>query len=239
MTGGSDDVQDWTTRRGLPTQRHNTPSSVKDRMSEHPRAAPQQQRARETRAAVLEGAARVFSSLTYAQARLKDISEASGVSAGSMYFHFGSKGEIAAAVLEEQEERMTAVLTSVLARDGNGQQKLLWLVRDMGELISSDAIVQGGISLAGQPNADVAGMAKAPYFEWVRIVRTLIGQGIDDGSIAPDVDVESAAEFVNALFIGTQVLSGLEDSWKSFPARLKMIERYMLEPFRIGDFRHS
>lgn len=187
------------------------------------RPAAQQERAIATREAILKGAGQVFSQLSYAQARLRDISRASAASEGALYFHYGTKADIATAVISAQQERMTDVLMQVVRVDGDALDKIGLLAQGLAELIARDVVVQGGIRLTGQPNLEVAPAVNEPYFDWVRIVRTLISQGVDEGSIRLDVDIDAAAELVNTVFVGSQVLSGLEDNWKSLPRRVETL----------------
>ncbi|WP_449280826.1 TetR family transcriptional regulator, partial [Leucobacter sp.] len=77
-----------------------------------------QQRGIRTRTALLEAAGRVFSRMEYDKAKLKDISDDAGISLGSLYFHFGNKDDVAAAVLDAQQERMTEVLSAVVETEG-------------------------------------------------------------------------------------------------------------------------
>lgn len=199
------------------------------------RTPPKQQRAVETRDALLSAAAVVFSRATYAEARLKDIAAESGISEGAIYFHFGNKQDIAVAVLDAQQERMTDVLTRGLAAPAGGLDRLLNVIRGLALLIADDAIVQAGIRLAGQPSAEYEPSARDPYFEWVRITRTLIRQGIEDGSIDENVEADSVADLLNSAFVGAQVLSGLADKWASLPERIATLEpllRKVLAPDR-------
>ena len=66
----------------------------------------QQERARVTRATVIEGAARTFERLGYGNASLTDIAETAAVTKGALYFHFKSKEELAKAVIDEQHARV-------------------------------------------------------------------------------------------------------------------------------------
>lgn len=183
-----------------------------------------QQRAIETRETLLLAAAAVFARIPYGEARLKDISAESGVSEGSLYFHFGNKSEIAEGIIGAQQDRMTAVLTSVIAGQDDGLTKLLHLVRGLADLVATDVVVQAGIQLAAQPSPEIASRLRAPYIEWVKIAHSLILQGRTDGSISAHVDADMMAEFLNALFVGSQVLSGYADSWASLPERMKKLE---------------
>lgn len=60
-----------------------------------------QERAEATRDSVLRGAAGVFLRLGYANASLSEIIAESQVTKGALYFHFGSKEELARAVIDE------------------------------------------------------------------------------------------------------------------------------------------
>ncbi len=182
-----------------------------------------QQRSIDTREAILVGAARVFARVTYAEARYRDVAEESGASEGSLYFHFRSKADLARAVLSEQQERMTAVLSRTETEAGSGRSILIRLMANLGELIASDEIVQAGIRLAGQPSSEVTTEANEPYVEWIRIARSLVNRGVADGSIRHDIDVDLYAELFNTIFVGSQVLSGLEDQWASLPQRIKRL----------------
>lgn len=193
-------------------------------MSNRKLIPPKQQRAIETRESILVGAARVFSRMSYASARMKDIAESSAVSEGALYFHFGGKSQVALALLEQQQERMTSVLTDCLVAPGTGLSKLLSLVHGLGALMASDEIVQAGIRLDSEPEVEIAPVARTAYLEWIRIAKTLIQAGIVDGSINPTVDPEAGAEFANYVFVGAQVIAGKADDWASLPSRLAAAE---------------
>ena len=180
-----------------------------------------------TRAALLEGAGQVFAKMSYATARLQDIADASGTSQGSLYFHLGNKADIAALVLALQQERMTETLTR-LTPAASGLEKLLSASESLAKLISSDVVVQAGIKLSQQPGTGLEDSARAPYFEWIEISATLIRQGIEDGSIDPNVNAETAAEFVNNLFVGAQVLAELRDSWQSLPEQIQRMRPHIV-----------
>lgn len=192
------------------------------------RERPKQQRALETKEILLESAGRIFTQMSYVGARLKDIATESGMSEGTIYFHFGNKADIASAVIDAQQERMTAVLAHIQSQQNTGIDKLLLTFEHLAFLISKDPVVQGGINLAGQLEPPIDTGAREPYFEWIQITKTLIRLGIEDGSIDCDIDVDGAAEFINVLFVGAQNLSKVDDGWDSLPARTKKLRPYIL-----------
>ena len=63
----------------------------------------QQRRARETRAAIVQGASSVFLARGYAETSLDQVTDAAGVTKGALYFHFRSKADLAGAVVAEQQ----------------------------------------------------------------------------------------------------------------------------------------
>ena len=72
-------------------------------------APPQQERARRTRAAIVESAAAEFAKRGYAAASINAILEHSNATKGAMYFHFDSKEELARAVLAEGLDRYRVI----------------------------------------------------------------------------------------------------------------------------------
>ncbi len=193
-----------------------------------------QKRSLVTREAVIQAAGVVFSKMSYDQARLKDISEEAGISPGSMYFQFGNKEDIAAAVLEVQNSRMTSFLSSVIEDSANGLEAMLNLNQALSNLISTDPVVQGGIRLSTQPGTGLDTLATTPYFEWVETAKQLIKNGIADGSVRSDIDIDATAELLNNLFVGGQVMSGLEDNWASLPKRSERTGAFMSEYLKSG-----
>lgn len=180
-----------------------------------------QQRGIRTRTALLEAAGRVFSRMEYDKAKLKDISDDAGISLGSLYFHFGNKDDVAAAVLDAQQERMTEVLSSVVEAEGSSLGRLLDLLEGVAELISADALVQAGIRLVGSLPDELKDRGYGFYEEWQRVAETLIREGVEDGSVTSTAPARELAEIVHETFIGAQVLSGMMDGWQTLPARIE------------------
>jgi AcrR family transcriptional regulator len=173
-----------------------------------------------TQRTLLAAAATVFSRVAYAEARLRDIADEAGISQGSLYFHFGNKDDVASAILAEQQERMTAVLSHVLGRPGSALDKILELFERLADLVANDVIVQAGIRLSMQPATGFENDSSAPYVEWIGLTSTILKEGVLDGSMAPDLDTRASADLLNQIFVGAQTLSGLEDRWASLPRRV-------------------
>ncbi|HWP67413.1 MAG TPA: TetR/AcrR family transcriptional regulator [Candidatus Limnocylindria bacterium] len=85
-----------------------------------PRRRPSQARSRETVAAIVEAAARIFAAEGYAGATTNRIAEAAGVSVGSLYEYFPNKDALLVALIEAHVAEGQALLdeaaTEVMAR---------------------------------------------------------------------------------------------------------------------------
>lgn len=78
-----------------------------------------QERAEQTRRALLLAAAEVFDEFGYAGASITRILKRAGVTAGALYFHFGSKEDLAKAVMNSQPDTLVPLLAA------SGLQRLI------------------------------------------------------------------------------------------------------------------
>ena len=70
---------------------------------------------RNGRTRILDEAARLFLARGYAETTLRDIADAAGVKAGSIYYHFDSKEELLGEILDTGIERIATTLDTALA----------------------------------------------------------------------------------------------------------------------------
>jgi AcrR family transcriptional regulator len=73
---------------------------------------------------VLDAAARLFREKGYASTSMRDIAQASGMLAGSLYYHFPSKEALLVAVYGAGVAHITEAVSAALARDGDAWEKL-------------------------------------------------------------------------------------------------------------------
>jgi len=70
------------------------------------------------RTRILDEAARLFLARGYAETTLRDIADAAGVKAGSIYYHFDSKEDLLAEILDQGIERITRTVDEALVSAG-------------------------------------------------------------------------------------------------------------------------
>ncbi|MFD5598517.1 TetR family transcriptional regulator [Leucobacter sp. NPDC058333] len=184
-------------------------------------AGTKQQRGIETRMALLEASGRVFSRLTYDQAKLKDISDEANASQGSIYFHFGNKYDIAEAVLNVQQERMATTLEAELSLGRTGYDTILHMLVKLATLMATDPLVQAGLQLVDSLPEELRDRGHDSYVRWQERTQMLVEQGVRDGSITSTETPELLAEIITALYVGGQMMSGMADRWTSLPARME------------------
>jgi len=78
------------------------------------RLAAQQSSEPQSRREILDAAARLLRTQGYRATTLRDIAEAVGIKAGSIYYHFNSKDEIVAAVMNDGVDRVYEAVTAAL-----------------------------------------------------------------------------------------------------------------------------
>lgn len=187
------------------------------------RRTPQQSRSQETQRAVVEGAARVFDREGYGKASLSMIVEESGISQGSMYFHFKSKEQIALAVINEQHARSLPLLTDAAGGSPGALERLVSVSRAMADQLRDDAVVRAGIRLAMEEGA-LGAPAGNFYLNWVEMTSAMLAPALERGELTSGLSPEALAKALIGFFTGVQLMSqatsarddllaGLRDMW--------------------------
>jgi len=85
---------------------------------------PLRTRAHNRQPKLLEAAARVFRQKGYGITTMRDIAAATGMTAGSIYYHYPSKGDLLLAVYAEGVRRVTAAVEAAMEPEGTPWQQL-------------------------------------------------------------------------------------------------------------------
>ncbi|GAA2814401.1 ScbR family autoregulator-binding transcription factor [Kitasatospora sp. CM 4170] len=169
-----------------------------------------QARALATRQAVLLAAAEVFDERGYAAATMSEILERAGVTKGALYFHFGSKEELALAVIEGQG----AWLATWRPTSDSPVQTLIDLGYAFAHALVDDPMVRGSIRLTIEHGSFTQPQIAA-YQRWSDAARALLEQARDAGDLHPGLDPAAAAGVITGAVTGiqlsSQVLTGRRD----------------------------
>ena len=159
------------------------------------------------RAEILDVARDLFARHGYAATSMRDIAEADGIKASSLYSHFRSKAEILRLVVSPVTDEVARVQDAALATSGSGQQRLRAMAagvlrvcvahdRAMSILHYSWPQIRTSDELAVlvATNADI-------FARWQHVIT----DGVADSSVRADVDPLVAARLV------TSALQGIAD----------------------------
>jgi len=168
----------------------------------------QQERAIETRAAIIRGAASAFEARGYGSTSLAQVSAAAGVTKGALYFHFDSKEALAVAIINAQHEASAAIGRTLLAEGVPGLRALIVMSLELARQLHEDPIVSAGVRLtieAANFDTPVAG----PYLGWIEASEEYLRRGVAEGEISADIDICAMARFLVSAFTGVQVVSDM------------------------------
>lgn len=180
-----------------------------------------QERAEATRDSVLRGAAGVFLRLGYANASLSEIIAESQVTKGALYFHFGSKEELARAVIDEGSARFDAKCELWLDRRTPALESLIGISSVIVDIGAHDAMVRATFRSLVEIG-DYRGSGPATLDVWLDIYRELASRAADEGDLRSDADSADIARFLLEVASGVRLMAAatgtvreLSDSMKA------------------------
>ena len=154
----------------------------------------------DTRALVLLAAARLFRHHGYAATTLREVADASGIKAGSIYYHFESKEQILGEVLDKGiqvvadavRSRVDALPPSATARErvAAAVEGHLWGLMHHGDFTSANIRIYGQIPTAAKNRHRTIRRAYADY--WDR----LLGEALQRGELRQDTSTAVIRLFV-------------------------------------------
>ncbi|MHC5908868.1 ScbR family autoregulator-binding transcription factor [Streptomyces sp. S6] len=165
-----------------------------------------QERAETTRKAVLVAAAALFEEHGYAGTSISDVAKYSGYTSGALYFHFGSKEELARRLVEAHFAHWPPVVARCLEQDGSALERLVLLSLDVARQFRDNLLVRAGNRLWNERHAISAEMP-VPFVGWINTVGGVLEEALRAGELNPAVDVPRAARTVIAAFFGTHTVS--------------------------------
>ncbi len=169
----------------------------------------QQERARRTRAAIVESAAAEFAKRGFAAASINLILEHSGATKGAMYFHFKSKEDLARAVLEEGLDHYRAIVDRWVGfSELDPFERLHGMICDLGEALHNDVIIAAEFRLVIDPEfVDEAQLRGTSV--WGHAGYRLAEEADDLGLFRPGVDLRRFVGAVGSSLAGQRYLADL------------------------------
>lgn len=174
---------------------------------------PKQERAVRTREEILRAAAEVFDEFGFSGASITKITKRSGVTPGAMYFHFGSKEDLAREVMNAQAHTVTPHIAS------QGVQRMVDITLVWSQQLQSDPILRAGVRLTNEQNS--FGMHDpSPYRNWAMIMEACLQRAGESGELRDGVDLHAVSDLVVAACTGLQMYSWLVSDRRDLSKRV-------------------
>jgi AcrR family transcriptional regulator len=170
--------------------------------------APRPDVSEERKKQILEAAISVFAKLGFHKARMDDISEASGLSKGALYWYFDSKDDIITNIMEYVFGSSFKELNSLPTPDGNIRKHLVAMLsnsmEDAIKMLEIRPIIFEFFAHAFQDG--IIQQTLRDYFRYyTQQMIPLIQQGIDTGEFR-QIDAYPAALALGSIFEGIILL---------------------------------
>lgn len=146
-----------------------------------------------TRELILAGAAKLFRQQGYAATTLRQIAQAAGIKAGSIYYHFGSKDEILGVVLDEGIRAVDVAVRDRLSRlapDASHRERVAAAIAGhLHGLLQRGDFTSANIRIYGQIPAPLKARHRVLRQAYARFWDELLLRARESGELRGDVSL--------------------------------------------------
>lgn len=191
-------------------------------------------KAEKTRQFIIEKTAPVFNRKGYAGTSLSDITEATGLTKGSIYGNFTNKDEVALAAFDYNFGLMSSIIKKKMAEQPKAIDKLKVYLTIYSEFTKFPALQGGCPVLNTSTEADdtheaLRQKAANAIDKWYKTIYNIIKEGQDNGGIRKSINAKDFAGAFIALIEGgimiTKVTGKMDGMKAAMKQAGKMIDR--------------
>ncbi|CAN5407902.1 TetR/AcrR family transcriptional regulator [soil metagenome] len=182
-----------------------------------------------TRRFILEKTADIFNTKGYAGTSLADLTEATGLTKGSIYGNFANKEDVALAAFEYNLSVVTQVIQERMQQAPTYYQKLFVYSQFYYDSIRT-SFPAGGCPIlntaieADDTNNLLKSRAAKAILSWKKNIVDLIKAGVASGEFRADIDPDQTALSIIALIEGGIMIARVTNSLTSLGKILKTVE---------------
>ncbi|KAA2245434.1 TetR/AcrR family transcriptional regulator [Chitinophaga agrisoli] len=171
-------------------------------------------KAEKTKAFIIEKTAPVFNRKGFAGTSLTDLTDATGLTKGSIYGNFANKDEVALAVFEHNRQKVEQIVKAEMSKYTTVREQLLVYV-DVYKNFLKYPFPDGGCPIlntaieADDTHPELKEKAAAAMLAWKNRIAVLIKKGIDQGEFTTQDDPEQTALTLIALLEGAVMITKL------------------------------
>ena len=186
-------------------------------------------KAERTRQFILEKTADIFNTKGYAGTSLADLTEATGLTKGSIYGNFANKEDVALAAFDYNLSLVTQAVQERMQQTATCYQKLFVYAQVYHNFIRTSFPVGGCPILNTAIEADdtnnlLKNRAAKAILNWKKTIVELIKAGVASGEFRSDVEPDQTALSIIALLEGGIMIARVTNSLASLDKVLKTVE---------------
>jgi len=196
---------------------------------------------KDTRQLIINKATLLFTKNGYNHTTLSQILEATGLAKGGFYFHFKSKEELGAAVIDSLEEYWRNELLPSLQKGKDAREKLEIMLSSPGDCYSSSDCTRPTILLLTlatemlEVHDAFAKGLKRIFTEWWRTLECIINQGKSAGIFRPEADTSAVAAIILSNIMGANLLALLNDEPCLYQKQLSYLKEVLLHGIAVNQ----
>ncbi|MEU1548314.1 TetR/AcrR family transcriptional regulator [Nocardia sp. NPDC005745] len=188
------------------------------------------EQAERTRQAVLEAAAEEFDTNGYVGGSMGSIAARLGLTKGSVAYHYTSKANLAAAIVEEEVTQIQQIIDAVHARGLHGIDALIVAIDDITLRADTDVIFRAAFRLNREHTVIDAELPR-PHLLWMGHIERFLQEAQQRGEVSATLNTATAARAVAATFLGEYQLTHELDTHGDHVAGFAAMWEYLLLSF--------
>ncbi len=194
-------------------------------------------KAERTKQFILEKTAPIFNTKGYAGTSISDLTEATGLTKGSIYGNFANKDEVALAAFDYNLSQLNKSRTAVVAGGSDAIDKLLRMARFYRAEFKTSMIEGGCPILNTAVEADdthplLREKASRAIKAWKKNLESIISEGIEKREIKSSANTaEFATEFI-AIIEGGVMMSKLTGSRSVLDTCIDRLEKIIMQELK-------
>ena len=189
-------------------------------------------KAERTRNFIIETTASIFNTKGYAATSMSDITEATGLTKGSIYGNFENKEEVCQAAFDYNLGKVNKIIQQRMQSANTYFDKLMAYVT-VYDRFSNNAFPQGGCPIlntaieADDTKVELKEKAANAIVKWKKNVEEIVKKGVQAGEFKEITDPSQFALSLIALIDGGIMIAKVTNSQSSFDKILKTAEVFI------------
>jgi|SRR5882757_2828161 AcrR family transcriptional regulator len=191
-------------------------------------------KAEQTKAFIIEKVAPIFNMKGYAGTSLTDMTEATGLTKGSIYGNFANKDEVALAVFDYNLQKVRSIIGAELGKHHTVKDQLLAYIRVYNNFLKYP-FPEGGCPIlntateADDTHPGLRKKASDAIISWKNQLVRLLEKGIENKEIKASTNPEQVAVTLIAMIEGGIMISKLTGKMNYRTAVMQSVEKLVTD----------